>query len=95
LEQFTVRGNGELLHLFVLTQLRTENRFTLFLELLWPDPLSFSVTIASRIAIAVSGRTGVIGKRTSGFSPSARFRAYFTGTGLLSSSSAAISGRRR
>jgi hypothetical protein len=27
-------GNGEPLYLFVLTQFRTENRFTLFLELL-------------------------------------------------------------
>ncbi|RWB59882.1 MAG: hypothetical protein EOQ47_06310 [Mesorhizobium sp.] len=27
-------GNGELIHLFVLTQVRTENRFALFLELL-------------------------------------------------------------
>ncbi|TIT39460.1 MAG: hypothetical protein E5W76_19290, partial [Mesorhizobium sp.] len=29
-------GNGEPLYLFVLTQFRTENRFTLFLELLQP-----------------------------------------------------------
>jgi len=33
-ERFTVHGNAEPLYLFVSTQFRTENRFTLFLELL-------------------------------------------------------------
>jgi hypothetical protein len=35
LEQFAVSPNGELFQFFVLTQFQTENRFTLFLELLW------------------------------------------------------------
>ncbi|MER9244907.1 hypothetical protein [Mesorhizobium sp. M0590] len=34
LERFIVSRNAEPLYLFVLTQFRTENRFTLFLELL-------------------------------------------------------------
>jgi hypothetical protein len=41
------RGNGETLYLFVLTQFLTENRVTLFLELLWSWMISVQVDVKS------------------------------------------------
>ncbi|RUX34665.1 hypothetical protein EOA23_01045 [Mesorhizobium sp. M2A.F.Ca.ET.042.01.1.1] len=42
-------GNGEPLYLFVLTQFRTENRFTLFLELLSKIARAALVDEAARV----------------------------------------------